>query len=147
MKRESPTKVLFICENCEKKMLVWRRWAITNYKPRRFCSHKCSVAGTKKYNLPIGKTLGHHGYIRVYLGREGGRTRYAYEHRYVMEKFLGRKLKKEEVVHHISGDTSDNRIENLELVKNNGEHRTKHHSRAKRDERGRFCKQWTCRLE
>jgi hypothetical protein len=38
------------------------------------------------------------------------------EHRYIMQRHLGRKLTRDECVHHINNNPRDNRIENLELM-------------------------------
>lgn len=48
------------------------------------------------------------------------------EHKIIVEKFIKRKLKKEEVIHHLNGIKSDNRITNLMIFKNQKEHSSFH---------------------
>ena len=84
-------------------------------------------AREKNPNWKSGTTRRKDGYILEYVD---GRQRF--QHRLVMERHLGRPLKDDEVVHHINGDKSDNRIENLELFANNGEHHKDAHYDRKR---------------
>lgn len=74
-------------------------------------------------NKNKGKSNGYidsHGYKVYYMnGKE------LKEHRQVMEKIVGRKLSRKEVVHHKNHNRADNRIENLEVM-SLGEHTRLH---------------------
>ena len=62
-------------------------------------------------------------FSRKYIIVKGKRI---YEHRYVMQKKLGRKLKQGEFVHHIDGNQKNNAPENLEIYTSQSEHMKKH---------------------
>ena len=72
-----------------------------------------------------GQSVSSHGYvlIRVGVGHHLADVRgYAYQHRIVAERLLGRRLKQGEIVHHKDGNKQNNSPENLIVVGSNGEH-------------------------
>lgn len=53
-------------------------------------------------------------------------------HNWIMEEYIiNRKMTKEEVIHHINGDKTDNRITNLQLFASQAEH-DRHHRNTKK---------------
>src|SRR3990167_4798170 len=99
------------CENCGNE--------IKTYPSRikrgedRFCSHSCGNksrgrSGEQNGNWRGGKFKRSDGYISIRINRKD-----RLEHDVVLEKKIGRNLKKGEQCHHINGIKDDNRPENL----------------------------------
>jgi hypothetical protein len=120
---QQPSIKIVICKNCKKEFAI----RMTDYKRGRgkFCSHKCAQAymvGARHGSWNGGKKINAYGYIMVWAKRSDRKYQYVHKHRLVMEKHLGRKLKKCEVVHHINGIKTDNRLCNLMLFKSQKAH-------------------------
>lgn len=87
-------------------------------------SKKGKCLGENNPNWRGGKFKRWQGYILIkndnhpYKNNKG----YIFEHRLVLEKKLGRYLNPWEIIHHINGIKSDNRIENLQICNSNAEH-------------------------
>lgn len=82
-----------------------------------------------------GGRIKRYGYILIYLkDHPHAICGYVREHRVIMEKHIGRYLRPEEIVHHINEIKDDNRIENLLLLPNKGEH-TRVHNELRRNKR------------
>jgi HNH endonuclease len=116
------------CKNCGNQFEAGSE----KKKKGMICSRKCYNEWIGKHGRTHRAPMGH-----VKMDIKGGRKyvkvsegKYQLEHRAVVESHLGRKLLSSEVVHHINGNHSDNRVENL-LVTSQSNH-MKIHKEAER---------------
>jgi len=77
----------------------------------------CANTRIAKEMYPL-KYITSEGYVYIRVRNHPYTTKAGYllEHRLVMEKHLGRYLKKYELVHHLNGIRTDNRIKNLAVT-------------------------------
>jgi hypothetical protein len=83
----------------------------------------------KNPNWRGGRSLASNGYVLVRVGRSHHLSDvrgYAYEHRIVAEKKIGRRLLPYEQVHHVDHDKANNDPSNLEVTEDVAHHRLEH---------------------
>lgn len=97
----------YICHHCGTKYF---RKKGQNYGANHCCSRKCSSA-SKQFTILVPDEQYKSRYRQF---RPNGQR--VFLHRIVAEQKLGRPLKVGEVVHHVNGNSLDNRPENLQIM-------------------------------
>jgi HNH endonuclease len=122
------------CAICQKTFPKPSNCSKKEWKKRLFCSRKCKgIHHSRTYRGKNNKrfkggTVTVQGYRSISLGR----GKHILEHRLVMQRFLKRKLKRNEIVHHIDGDKLNNDINNLRLYSSLSAHCKEHYPKGSR---------------
>ena len=164
--KKQGTKFICQCFNCHKHFEI--AGFVFRGGQGKFCSHHCfaqflkgkprkwrpNIEQRRKISEISKRRLGKlaanwrggrriesgSGYILIYSPEHPfpNSDKYVYEHRLIMEKYLGRFLKRTEHIHHINGKPADNRIENLKLCSRGASDHIRQHIHRHNPKNGRF---------
>ena len=136
IKQKTTPTIKIICKHCSKTF--YREKYIVDRDNTRYCSRVCVIKEMSKNNIGKfgsqangwkgGKKTDDKGYSLVYNSTHPFRIGNIYirKHRLVAENALGRYLDPNERVHHVNGNKSDNRPENLFVFENDSQHNMFH---------------------
>jgi predicted Fe-S protein YdhL (DUF1289 family) len=123
IKTKGASRAMVTCGICGRKRLV----TICRSPTRTGYCNGCNTSREKHHNWKGGQFVDRDGYVQVNTATLEEHDRqlaepmsnnwgYVLEHRLVMARKLNRPLASHEIVHHINGIKTDNRLENLELI-------------------------------
>jgi hypothetical protein len=112
-----------IFEDCSKEKLVGRYLCQKHFD---YVKHKGKLNDYPLMNRPKGSGCFHDGYKKLTINGER-----IFEHRYIIEKAIGRKLDRNEKVHHKDGDRLNNSLGNL-IITDQGNHVSLFHNNRPR---------------
>ena len=118
---------------CGQEMPPWKPRP-SRTRPLYLKGHNFNVKGRAPHNYSGGVSRDVNGRWRIAC-RDGS---WVYYYRAVMEAELRRPLRPDEHIHHINGDCSDDRIENLQLIDNHSHQQIHAGQNYKALERTRF---------
>lgn len=134
MNKNHPFKGKHHTEESKQKMSKKLKGKVLSEERKQNLSN--AFKGEKSYRWKGGKTRHGGGYVLINTGDNNKRQEL--EHYLVMEQALGRPLKRTEVIHHIDGDKTNNKMENLKLCSGQSEHARI--NPLSRDKNGKFVK-------
>ena len=114
------------CLNCGAQLTRRYNEGIRCWNRRKFCPQGCQV-GKNHPRWRGGRNLRNGYYTRIHTGT----NQREFEHRIMAERALGRRLKANEVVHHINTNKEDNRNDNF-LICTRGYHKWLHDEMGRR---------------
>lgn len=115
-KRTTIKGMICTIEGCQNDMKFRAGLCGNHYTSLKKYGHPLAASKRRAQLSPDKKVINSEGYVELYSDHPDNPYDYkVLEHRLVMEKHIGRPLRKNENIHHKNGDRADNRIENLEL--------------------------------
>lgn len=106
-------KNLSVCSSTVRNYLIKYNIPLISHKE---ANNKYNT-GSKNPKWNGGRIKQSEGYILIYMPKHPHNiNKYVYEHRYLVEKKVGRYLNSDEIVHHVDGNRSNNDINNLLLL-------------------------------